>query len=141
MNLQYVPASESDIPVIFAQAKNLIDAYEDTHSIDYDKVLAWVSRKITQCISEYSCVLMNGEKCAYYRLCADGELDDLYVLPGFRNRGIGSEILRKCIAESANPLYLFVFRRNTRAISLYERFGFSVRDLAGKTRLIMARSG
>ena len=140
MKLRFASASESDIPVIFAQARDLIDAYEDIASIDYDKVLAWVNRKITKCISEYSCVMINDEKCAYYRLCEDGELDDLYVLPGFRNKGIGSEILKKCMEESVKPLYLYVFRRNIRAISFYEKFGFTICQAVGNTRFIMSRN-
>ena len=141
MNLQYAIASGADIPVIFQQAKNLIDTYEDLSSIDYEKVLAWVRRKIETCISEYCRVAVNGKVCAYYRLCQDGELDDLYVLPGFQSRGIGSAILEKCMLESENPLYLYVFSRNVRAISFYERFGFSVCEHVGSTRLIMTRKG
>ena len=141
MNLDFFSADTADIPVIYGQAKSLIDTYEDTSSIDYDKVLAWVNRKITDHISEYRCVTADGEKCAWYRLCEDGELDDLYVLPPFQNRGIGSEIMKKCIRESENTIYLYVFSRNIRAISFYERFGFSVRETVGKTRLIMERKG
>lgn len=109
MNLQFVSADMTDISAIFSQAKNLIDRYEDIAAIDYNKVLAWVKRKIETHITEYCCVMAEGEKCAYYRLCEDGELDDLYVLPGFQNRGIGSEILKKCLNEMENPLYLYVF--------------------------------
>ena len=141
MTLQFVPAEESDIPVIFEQARNLIDAYEDIDSIDYDKVLAWVKRKIRNHICEYQCVIVDGERCGYYRLCADGELDDLYVLPKFQNRGIGSHILNKCIHISEKPVYLYVFIRNTRAIALYERFGFIYRESVGTTRAIMSRKG
>jgi len=141
MDLQFLPADSMDIPVIFAQAKDLIDRYEDTASIDYDKVLAWVKRKITQNISQYTAVLQNGQKCAFYRLCADGELDDLYVLPEYQNAGIGSEILKKCICDVKVPLYLYVFTHNTRAIAFYERFGFSAREIVGNTRMIMGRCG
>ncbi len=141
MNLTFGNASESDIPVIFNQAKNLIDAYEDIGAIDYHKVLAWVRRKIETKISEYRCVIADGETCAFWRLCEDGEVDDLYVLPGFRNRGIGSEILRKCMEDSPKPLWLYVFSRNTRAISFYERHGFSTCRIVGPTRLIMERKG
>ena len=141
MTLRYTSAEAADIPVIFAQAKALIDRYEDIASIDYDKVLPWVNRKIDANISSYCCVFVNSEKAAYYRLCEDGELDDLYVLPPFQGQGIGSEILRKCIAETDKDLYLYVFRANTRAIALYERFGFSVRETVGNTRFIMARNG
>ena len=141
MNLQFLPAEKEDIPVIYAQAKNLIDNYEDVASIDYDNVLAWVNRKISSCIAEYCKVCLDGEVCGYYRLCQDGELDDLYILPLFQNRGIGSEILKKCMKDSLNPIYLYVFSRNIRAISFYERFGFAVKESVGNTRLILWRKG
>lgn len=141
MNLQFLGAGTDDIDVILTQAKQLIDTYEDIGSIDYEKVLAWVKRKIAEHISEYRCVLVESKKCAYYRLCSDGEVDDLYVLPSYRNQGVGSAILRKCIEESKENLYLYVFSNNIRAISFYERHGFSVQETVGKTRLIMARKG
>ena len=141
MDIQFVSAEERDIPVILAQAKNLIDTYEDVESIDYDKVLAWVARKTAEHISEYRCVIADGERCAWYRLCDDGELDDLYVLPAFQCRGIGTEVMRRCIRQSEKPLWLYVFSRNIRAISFYERFGFYLRETVGKTRLIMERNG
>ena len=141
MNLQYFTADSADIPVIYDQAKELIDTYEDVSAIDYEKVLAWVKRKITNHISEYQCVTADGKKCAWFRLCKDGELDDLYVLPPFQNQGIGSEIMKKCIRESEKIIYLYVFSRNIRAISFYERFGFTVRQTVGNTRLIMGRNG
>ena len=141
MNLLFCAASESDVPVIYEQAKALIDDYEDIQSIDYDKVLAWVKKKIETEIYSYTRVLRDGEICAYYRLCPDGELDDLYVLDGFKGQKIGSAILNKCINESQNNLWLYVFSCNTRAIAFYERFGFTVREQIGSTRLIMARNG
>lgn len=141
MNLQFQIAGTEDIEIIFTQAKQLIDTYEDIASIDYENVLAWVKRKILEHIREYRCVLLNGEKCAYYRLCSDGELDDLYVLPVYRNQGIGSKILEKCMAESKENLYFYVFSRNLCAISFYERHGFSVQKTVGNTRLIMVRKG
>ena len=141
MMLQFTSATESDIPIIFEQAKNLIDTYEDTSAIDYEKVIAWVNRKITESVTQYQCVMLEGLKCAYYHLHDDGELDDLYVLPEFRNRGIGTKILKKCIDISEKPLYLYVFSRNTRAIALYERFGFTFRASVGDTRMILERKG
>ena len=141
MNLQFRVADESDVSVIFAQAKNLIDTYEDLATIDYEKVLRWIKCKITKNISEYRCVLKNTEICGYFRLCEDGELDDLYVLPAFQNKGIGSEILEYCIEVSPQSIYLYVFSHNSRAIRFYERFGFTVREKVGKTRLIMHRNG
>ena len=141
MNLQFIEATCEDVEAIFSQAKELIDTYEDISAIDYEKVIAWVRRKIEKHIREYVCVLLDCKKCACYRLCEDGELDDLYVFPSWRNRGIGSVILRKCAEESKENLYLYVFSNNDRAISFYKRYGFSIRETVCKTRLILERKG
>ena len=141
MNLQFVEATQSDIPVIFAQAKELVATYEDLTSIDYDSVMRWMERKITDNIFRYRCVLKDQKACAYYCLCDDGELDDLYVLPAFQNMGIGSEIIKKCISESPQKLYLYVFTRNNRAVAFYERHGFTCRESVSKTRMILQRNG
>ena len=137
-------AGPEDISVIYDLSKALIHEYEDIASIDYDKVLAWVYRKIENNIGQYSCVYENGQKVGYYRTAdEDGrtELDDLYVLPTFRNRGIGTRILGKITAEAKLPVFLYVFKGNTGAIRLYERSGFSIEREVGTTRLIMVRNG
>lgn len=139
MILEYRKGASADIPVVFAQAKTLVDAYEDISAIDYGRVTAWMERKITKLITSYTRVSQEGETCAYYRLTDEGELDDFYVLPQFRNRGIGSEILEKCIRESKAPLWLYVFTENKRAVALYERFGFRETEKVGTTRAIMRR--
>lgn len=137
--LSFSASEPADVPVIFAQAKALIDAYEDLSAIDYEKVLSWTERKITAYIESYNCVWIDGEKCAYYRLSEDGELDDVYVLPSFRGQGIGSAILKKCIEDSKAPLWLYVFKKNSAAIRLYRRFGFEIRETVDETRQIMRR--
>lgn len=140
MMLTYRPAEDGDIPAIFAQAKALVDAYEDVTTIDYDRVLAWMERKITKQIGGYTRVcLEDGAVCAYYHLAEDGELDDFYVLPRFRGQGIGFEILERCIAQSPVPLWLYVFTENKGAVALYQRFGFRVTETVGTTRVIMRR--
>ena len=141
MKLCYRQAAVKDIPVIFELSKDLIHTYEDLSAIDYEKVMKWVEMKITENISTYTVATRDSEACAYYRLCEDGELDDLYVLPNFRGQGIGTEILRKCIADSVAPLWLFVFTRNIRAIAFYERFGFTCRETVGNTRMILEQKG
>lgn len=82
---------------------------------------------------------LHGETCAYYRLTQEGELDDFYVLPPFRGRGIGSVILTKCVQESKAPMWLYVFTENKRAIALYRRYGFVPAEAVGQTRQIMRR--
>lgn len=139
MKLEYGNATADDIPVIFAQAKALVDSYEDVSAIDCGRVMDWMERKITKLVESYTRVCRNGACCAYYRLTEDGELDDFYVLPGFRGQGIGSTILERCIGESEKNLWLCVFTENRRAMALYQRFGFRVTETVCNTRAIMRR--
>ena len=141
-SLQFVTATQEDVPVILEQSKKLIDRYEDKSLINYEKVIAWMQRKIASNIAQYVCVLSAREKVAYYCLIQreeETELDDLYVLPPFQNRGIGSVILKKCIDEAEKPLMLYVFTDNHRAISLYRRYGFAATQQVSPTRCIMMR--
>lgn len=127
----------------FSPSAKTSDRYEDLASIDYGKVLAWVRRKIEGNIGEYTRVLLNGEPAGYYRLCpAEGmmELDDLYILPQYQRRGIGTAVIKKCCGETNLPVMLYVFTRNSDAVSLYQRLGFRVTETVGATRCIMVKN-
>ena len=142
MRLTYEQATAADAESIFAMCKALIDQYEDVDSIDYDKVLQWVRRKIGAQIGEYQRVLMDDALAGYVHFHPDGdrrEIDDLYILPEYRGRGIGTAMVEKCCAETEKPVYLYVFRRNEGAVRLYQRLGFVIVQEVGSSRYIMQR--
>ena len=141
MQLVYEPAGIEDAPAIFAFARELIETYETDPELDLAMALDWTRRKIEKRIDEYTRVLWGGEVAAYYRFVPDGErmeLDDLYVLPEYRDRGVGTAILRRCLAQG-KPVYFYVFTQNTRAVALYEREGFSKVADVSPSRSIMAQ--
>ena len=143
MNIIYQAAKPEDIEPIYALCKELIHRYEQLETIDYDKVMAWVRRKIEASISEYNVVYANGQKAGYYHFYKndDGqfEIDDLYVFPEFQNQGIGSGVIKKCCASVNAPVMLYVFIENKRAVSLYKRLGFEVTQTVLGSRYIMRR--
>ena len=141
MTLTYKKAQAEDIPRIYDLCKQLIDQYENTAQIAYEKVLAWVRRKLEAQIDQYTAVFANGQKAGYYHFFRneDGqmELDDLYIFPDLQKKGIGTAVVKKCLAEASEPVILYVFIRNTGAVQLYERLGFQVTETVGNTRYIM----
>ena len=54
------------------------------------------------------------------------ELDDLYVLSEYRGQGVGTAIIQKCCCETELPVFLYVFKENNPAVSLYEKMGFRI---------------
>ena len=53
-------------------------------------------------------------------------IDQLYVLPGFNNRGIGSRLLSVVHESARKPIRLFTFQPNSGARRFYERNGYKV---------------
>lgn len=141
MNLSYEKARGEDIEPICELCKRLIEEYEQLDMIDYPRVMAWIRDKIEKSIDEYTTVYVDGRKAGYYHFYKNDsdqfELDDLYIFPEYQNRGIGSEIIRKCCISTMEPIILYVFIENKRAISLYKRLGFKVIETIHKTRYIM----
>lgn len=141
--ITYVPARPEDREVLFALNKALIDKYENVEAIDYAAVLAWTERKLEKRVEEYTRICLGGTVAGYYHLIPGAEkteLDDFYILPPYRGRGIGTRALKDCIQRAAGPLFLYVFSRNAGAIRLYERMGFQITKTAGETRCIMERN-
>lgn len=143
MKLTYCKATAGDSERIYQLCKQLIDDYEDVEAIEYDKVLRWVRNKIIGSIGEYTAVFADGVKAGYYHFFLNGdgeyELDDLYIFSEFQNLGIGTEIIRRCCESVNEPVILYVFIKNKRAVSLYKRLGFEVVKVVGNSRYVMKR--
>lgn len=141
--ITYEKATTYDIAPIYRLCKQLIDRYENTDLIDYDKVLKWVHRKIETSIDEYTAVYVTHKKAGYFHFFQneDGEyeIDDLYIFPEYRNQGIGSEVIRKCISSVNAPVMLYVFIKNEKAVALYQRLGFEIVQIVNDSRYIMRK--
>lgn len=77
-------------------------------------------------------------------------LSQIYLDPGHTGGGIGSTLMRRCLAEASasghDTMWLGVWEQNLRAIAFYERWGFHtvgemVFDFAGHAQrdLVMQR--
>lgn len=66
--------------------------------------------------------------CVLVRPYQDGYLlDEIYLEKEYRNLGISSSILKDKTMQFS-PLYLWVYKDNQKAISLYKRIGFLTKE-------------
>ena len=118
--INFKQATIEDIDVIYELSKDLIFKYEKQGNLDF--ILKWMYTKIKNHIEEYQVIYQNNFKVGYFRLFMQDEykeLDDFYIFEEFRNQGIGTEVLNQICKE---PIHLYVFDENIKAIALYERF-------------------
>ena len=93
----------------------------------------------------------NGETVGYIVLALgfsveyggiDSFIDDFYILPAFRNRGLGGAVLSRIEVEAralgVQAIHLEVMAGNDRAEALYRRFGF---QFSGRALLSRRLSG
>ena len=52
-------------------------------------------------------------------------LDEIYIEKDYRNKKIGTSII-KDILKNNDTVYLWVYKDNKKAISLYKRMGFNI---------------
>ena len=143
MELSFEQAAAEDVEPIFELNNQLILTYENLESIGLDRVLGWVHKKIQNRIQEYTTIYADGEKAGYYHFYRNEEgeleLDDLYVFPEFRNRGIGSNVISRCCSSAREPVMLYVFIRNHPAAALYQRMGFEIVQTIRDSRYLMRK--
>lgn len=133
--INFKQATIEDIDVIYELSKDLIFKYEKQGNLDY--ILKWMYTKIKSYIEEYQVIYQNNFKVGYFRLFMQDEykeLDDFYIFEEFRNQGIGTEVLNQICKE---PMQLYAFNENIKAIALYERFGFRIIKDLNNGRSIM----
>ena len=67
------------------------------------------------------------------------QLREIQLVPEFRNRGIGSQVIEQCVKDArcvGKPLRLRVLETNP-ALRLYERLGFRVCDSSPEARQVL----
>ncbi|WP_405722701.1 GNAT family N-acetyltransferase [Streptomyces sp. NBC_01537] len=92
-----------------------------------DEVRRWVEQVVLKECRVWVAV-RDGEVLGYAVLEGAGLLDQLYLLPGARRRGIGTLLLDEVRRHSPGGLSLHVFQANADARAFYERHGFTVTD-------------
>lgn len=140
MNITFKPADNSDIETVYLLSKDLIDRYENIENINYDMVLD----KINKSINEYASVYLDDKKCGYYHFCRNEEgileIDDLYIFKEYQNKGIGTYVINNILITINEPVMLYVFSKNEKAVSLYKRLGFRIIRNIKVSRYIMEKA-
>ncbi len=123
------PALESDIPkLIDYKLKSILDYAKELTIEEKTRIDNYVRENVPSEINNYRIIYVLGSAhgCVLVTDEDDGVLlDEIYVDKNYRGMGIGTRII-KDIISSKKIVYLWVYKNNDSAISLYKKLGFKV---------------
>ncbi len=129
-------ASDSDIDLTFAIKKSAGGQYV-REVFGWDERVQLGRHKDRFSPKNTDLIVQNGTVVGWISVLDDEDhtkVDELYVLPEFQHKGIGTAVLREVIkhAKLRNvPLRLRALDINRDSIRLYEKLGFAIQDEDG----------
>ena len=129
MNYKLIKSSNDDIEKLIDYKKRTIYEYAKNLSKDeIDKINNYVKNNVPKLLNNYYNIV-GDNKIVGCLLLTDKDdgilLDEIYLEEKYRNKGIGTDIIKKVISNN-DIIYLWVYKENIQAISLYKKLGFVV---------------
>ncbi|MBP3766591.1 MAG: GNAT family N-acetyltransferase [Bacilli bacterium] len=129
MKYELIKSSDKDINRLIDYKKRTIYDYaKDLSDEEIDKINNYVTNEVPKLISDYCNIIVDNKivGCLLLTNEDDGRLlNEIYLEEEYRNKGIGTSII-KDILNNNDIVYLWVYKENIQAISLYKKLGFVV---------------
>lgn len=129
MKYKLIESSDSDIVKLIDYKKQTIYEYANNLSSDeINKINNYVNENVPKEIDNYYNIVVDGNMVGCLLLTPKDDgilLDEIYLEENYRNKGIGSNIIKNITKEN-DIVYLWVYKLNKKAIALYKKLGFNV---------------
>ena len=139
MNYRLVSATKRDIlKLIEYKLESIFDYAENLSLEEINQINDYVKSNVPKELNNYKVICIDDKKvgCLLITNKDDGVLlDEIYLEEKYRNKGIGTSIIKE-ILSNYNIVYLWVYKLNTKALSLYKKLGFKIINET-KTRYYM----
>ena len=129
MEYKLSTSSNKDINRLIEYKKRTIYEYaKDLSNEEIDKINKYVTSEVPKLINDYCNIIVDNKivGCLLLTNKDDGKLlDEIYLEEEYRNKGIGTNIIKEVMSNN-DIVYLWVYKENMQAISLYKKLGFVV---------------
>ena len=118
--------------------KTILEYAQELTEEELEKIKNYIQENVPKDIYQYYKIMVNQQVIGCILIKEQGDLkclDELYIEESYRNQGIGTDILND-ITHKYYHVSLWVYKKNTRAITLYQRMGFKILNET-KTRYYM----
>ena len=129
MDYKLIKSSNDDIEKLIDYKKKTIFKYaKDLPENEINNINNYVEDEVPKLLKNYSNIVVDNKivGCLLLTDKDDGTLlDEIYLEEKYRNKGIGTNIIKEVINNN-DIIYLWVYKENVQAISLYKKLGFNV---------------
>ena len=129
MEYKLLKSTSNDINRLIEYNKRTIYEYaKDLSDEEINKINRYIASEVPKLIDVYCNIMVDNKiiGCLLLTNKDDGKLlDEIYLEKVYRNKGIGTEIIRDILSNN-DIVYLWVYKKNDKAISLYRKLGFNV---------------
>ena len=129
MEYDLIKATNNDID--FIKKAKLYNILKYAHDLTEEEILNinnYVEKSILVEMSNYKIIVHDNQKIGCLLVTKKENsmmLDEIYLEEEYRNKKIGTNIITN-ILKSNSLIYLWVYKENTKAISLYKKMKFKV---------------
>ena len=131
IDIKFTKADRSMIEDIYYTANSVVETYAPRDYYMKHDMMDAVYQRLKAKISDYTVVRYKGHDAAYFYMETGrdfAEIFDLYVFKDFRNLGLGTAIVRRCLTDTELPVIVKVFSDDIDAVRLFRRLGFVEAD-------------
>lgn len=129
MKYDLIKATNNDIDFIKkAKLYNILKYAHDLTEKDILNINNYVEKSLLVEMSNYKIIVHDNQKIGCLLVTEKEDsitLDEIYLEEEYRNKKIGTNIIAN-ILKSNSLVYLWVYKENTKAISLYKKMEFKV---------------
>ena len=129
MKYKLSKSTDEDINRLIEYKKRTIYEYaKDLSDEEINRINNYVNSEVPKLIIDYYNIIVDNKIVGWLLLTNkdDGKLlDEIYLEEEYRNKGIGTDII-KDILNNNDIVYLWVYKENEKAISLYRKLGFNI---------------
>ena len=129
MEYKLSKSSEKDINRLIEYKNRTIYQYaKDLSNEEIDRINKYITSEVPRLINDYCNIIVDNKIVGCILLTNNDSgklLDEIYLEEKYRNKGIGIKIIMD-ILNNNDVVYLWVYKENEKAISLYKKLGFNV---------------
>lgn len=131
-NFKIETATINDLERIkYYKLKTIVEYAKSLSEEEMTKIDNYICESVPTLINEYKNIIYNKKIIGsiLIRKIDDGLLlDEIFIEKEYRNKGIGSSIIKDYVLNNDYNIYLWVYKDNIKAFNLYKNLGFKIKE-------------